>query len=264
MSAYVRVNNGVFFDNFDAVRCNVNNGSNGCGLNPPLTTVQNYEGGFKVQNIWTYIDASIYHKVFHGLSYTPENIDDVPIGPPSTYGSVANGLRFIGSVNPLASSDVQPLQTFKVTVNGNYEKAHYQDFQGCYEYVDINGVKQCADINGAQLARLPKFQVRVTPSDTQALPWGTLTEFVTYEHIGQHYQDGTGLNPLGSYYDLAAGIVASVGANWEFRINGSNLTNQFGLTEGNARVGGNAVQNGVGFGRSILGREVNISAKYSF
>jgi hypothetical protein len=29
-------------------------------------------------------------------------------------------------------------------------------------------------------------------------------------------------------------------------------------------VGGNAVQNGVGFGRSILGREVNISAKYSF
>jgi outer membrane receptor protein involved in Fe transport len=264
MSAYVRVNNGVFFDNFDAVRCNVQNGTNGCGLNPPLTTVQNYEGGFKIQNIWTYIDASVYHKVFNGISYTPKNIDDIQIGPPTTYGSEANGVRFIGSVNPLASSDVQPLQTFKLTVNALYEKAHYQDFQGCYIYDNILGQKECADINGAQLARLPDFQIRVTPSDTQALPWGTITEFVTYEHIGQHYQDGTGLNPLGSYYDLAAGIVASVGANWEFRINGSNLTNQFGLTEGNARVGGNAVQNGVGFGRSILGREVNISAKYSF
>ena len=77
----------------------------------------------------------------------------------------------------------------------------------------------------------------------QTFSWGTLTESVTYEHIGQHYQDQTGLNPLGSYYDLGAGIVADIGDNWEVRVMGSNLTNQFGLTEGNARVGGNAVQN---------------------
>jgi len=36
------------------------------------------------------------------------------------------------------------------------------------------------------------------------------------------------------------------------------------LTEGNARVGGNAVQNNVGFGRSILGREINFGVKYKF
>jgi len=36
------------------------------------------------------------------------------------------------------------------------------------------------------------------------------------------------------------------------------------LTEGNARFGGNAVQNSVGFGRSILGREVNLTAKYYY
>jgi hypothetical protein len=91
-----------------------------------------------------------------------------------------------------------------------------------------------------------------------------LTEFVTYEHIGQHFQDNTGLNPLGSYYDLGAGIVALIGTNWELRLLGSNLTNQIGLTEGNARFGGNAVQNSVGFGRSILGREVNLTVKYSY
>jgi hypothetical protein len=72
------------------------------------------------------------------------------------------------------------------------------------------------------------------------------------------------LTPLPSYYDLGAGIVARVGENWEFRLLGSNLTNQLGLTEGNARFGGNTVQNNVGFGRSIVGREVNITAKYSF
>jgi hypothetical protein len=265
MSAYVRVNNGVFFDNFDDVRCNVENGTNGCGVrNPPLATVRNYEAGFKIQNIWTYIDASIYDKEFSGLAYTPKNIDDLPIGLPTTYGTTAKGVRFIGSVNPLATSDVQVLQTFKITVNGNYEDAHYKDFQGCYLYQNILGQNECANVNGAQLARLPKFQVRVTPSDSQTTPWGTVTEYLTYEHIGQHYQDSTGLNPLGAYYDLAAGIVATVGDSWEFRVMGSNLTNQLGLTEGNARVGGNAVQNGVGFGRSIEGREVNGEVKFKW
>jgi hypothetical protein len=45
---------------------------------------------------------------------------------------------------------------------------------------------------------------------------------------------------------------------------GSNITNQFGLTEGNARVEGNAVQNNVGFGRSILGRAGSVEVKYKF
>ena len=45
---------------------------------------------------------------------------------------------------------------------------------------------------------------------------------------------------------------------------GTNLTNQIGLTEGNARFGGNTAQGGVNFGRSILGREGNIELKYKF
>ncbi len=56
----------------------------------------------------------------------------------------------------------------------------------------------CGTINGQPLARTPKLRISVTPSDMQTLGWGTLTEFVTYEHVGQHYQDGTGLNPLGT------------------------------------------------------------------
>ena len=109
---------------------------------------------------------------------------------------------------------------------------------------------------------MPKYQIRVTPSDTQTFDWGTLTEQVTYENIGKRYQDSSNLTPLPSYYTLAAGINARVGEKWEFRLLGSNLTNQIGLTEGNARFGGNTVQNNVGMGRSIVGREVNLTAKY--
>jgi outer membrane receptor protein involved in Fe transport len=258
MSAYVRINNGVLFENFDDVRCN----NGGCPAHSPLTTVQNYEFGFKVQNRWTYIDASFYDKEFSGLAYTPVNIDNVPIGPPSTYGSTAKGVRFVGYVNPFATNAADWLNTFRITVNGIYEKAHYKDFQGCFIYTNIENQTVCGSINGNQLARLPKYQVRVTPSDTQIFSWGTLTEQITYENIGERFQDDTSLTPLPSYYDLGAGIIAKVGEQWEFRVLGSNLTNQLGLTEGNARFGGNTVQNNVGFGRSIVGREVNITAKY--
>jgi outer membrane receptor protein involved in Fe transport len=269
MSAYVRVNDGVHFANFDDVRCNTNgpasaavNGT--CKTNPPLQTMMNYEAGFKIQNMYTYIDASVYDKEFKGLLTTPVNIQNVPIGPPEVYGSTAKGARLVGTVNPLAGSDSQPLKDFKITLNANYMDGHYKDFQGCYIYTSITGTVVCGTINGQPLARTPKVRVMVTPSDMQVTSWGSLTEFVSYEYVGQHYQDQTGLNPLGTYYSLGAGIIADIGANWEIRVMGSNLTNQFGLTEGNARFGGNAVQNEVGFGRSIVGREINVGVKYKF
>ena len=262
MSAYVRVNNGVLFENFDDVRCNVNNGSNGCPNKTPLQTVKNYEGGFKIQSQWMYIDASVYRKTFKGIAYTPENIDDVQIGPASVYGSTSTGARLVGSVNPFASSGIQALSTFKITLNGIWEDAYYTGFGGCYIYQNILGQTVCGTINNKQLARLPKFQARVTPSDTQSFDWGSVTEQLTYERIGERYQDDTGLTPLPAYYDLGFGVDAMYGENWELRVLGSNLTNQLGLTEGNARFGGNTVQNNVGFGRSILGREVNVTLKY--
>jgi outer membrane receptor protein involved in Fe transport len=262
MSAYVRINNGVLLKNFDDVRCNVTDGKNGCPNLVPLQTVQNYEFGFKIQNQWTYIDASVYDKEFQGISYTPTDLGGQPIGPAATFGSTSKGGRIVGSVNPFASSDNKPLAAFKVTVNGIYENAHYKDFQGCFTYININNQKICGTINGDQLARLPKYQYRVTPGDTQVFSWGTLTEQVTYEYIGKRFQDESNLTPLPAYWDLGAGIDAHVGDSWEFRLLGSNLTDEIGLTEGNARFGGNTVQNNVGMGRSIVGREVNLTAKY--
>lgn len=262
MSAYVRINNGVLLENFDDVRCNVYDGSNGCPNRTPLQTVQNQEFGFKIQSRWTLLDASIYRKTFKGIAYTPVNLGGVPIGPASTFGSTSVGARVDGSVTPFASSDSAPLSAFKIAVSAIYENAHYKDFQGCFTYTDINSNKVCGSINGNQLARLPKFQFRLTPSDTQSFDWGTLTEQLTYESIGRRFQDESNLTPLPSYYDLGFGVDAMIGEKLELRVLGSNITNQLGLTEGNARFGGNTVQNNVGFGRSILGREVNVTAKY--
>jgi outer membrane receptor protein involved in Fe transport len=262
MSAYVRVNNGVLLENMDDVRCNVSNGSNGCPNRTPLQTVRNVEGGFKIQNQWVYLDASGYHKVFYGIAYQPTNIEDQNIGPASVYNSSSSGVRLVGSVTPFAASSIQPLSTFKIEVNGLYEHATYYGFVGCFLYQNITGQTVCGSANGNQLARLPNYQVRITPSDTQNFDWGTVTEQLTYENIGKRFQDDTNLTELPSYYDLAFGVDAMYGEHWELRVLGSNLTNQLGLTEGNARFGGNTIQNNVGFGRSIEGREVNVTVKY--
>jgi len=92
-----------------------------------------------------------------------------------------------------------------------------------------------------------------------------LTEQLTYEHIGQHYQDGTGLNPLGSYYDLAAGIDAKVGESWEFRAARlkSDQPDRFD-TRVMPDLEGTPYKTAWVFGRSILGREVNLTVKYTY
>jgi hypothetical protein len=158
-----------------------------------------------------------------------------------------------------------PIEHLNLTLSGDYMDGHFTHYNGCAPYTDINGNHQCAVIDGAPIERQPKLQYRVTPSYTLVPAFGDVTAWVTYEHVGQRYEDISGLQPLGAYYTLGGGIVANYGKNWQFRVQGTNLTNQIGLTEGNARKFG--VESGVGgviLARSIEGREINIQAKYKF
>jgi len=252
MSAYVRGNTGVHFDDFD-------NGIRGVGGKfAPTQTITNFEFGFKFQNTFAYVDVSAYHKQFTGLQYQQTTPAGVPLSGISTFGADSKGIDFIGTLTPI--------EHLNIRVVGDYMDGKYSHFNGCAPYTDINGNKQCAQITGEPLQRQPKFQIRVTPSYT-LVPgaWGDVTAWVTYEHAGQRYQDQSGLAPLGSYYMLSAGILANVGKEWEFRVQGTNLTNQVGLTEGNARVFGKATGlGGVILARPIEGQEINITAKYKF
>lgn len=251
MSAYVRVNNGVHFDDFD-------NGIRGAvGNFAPLQTVENQEVGFKFQNTLAYVDVSAYHRTFSGLPYTPADINGVPTGQPTIYGAKAQGVDFIASVTPIGG--------FSVRVVGDYVDGSYKDNTNCFVATDINGNKTCTFINGKPLQRQPKFQVRVTPLYTGTVPWGDVTGWVGYEYVGQRYEDQSGLQPLGAYHMFDAGLLTDVGSNWQFRLQGTNLTNEIALTEGNARVFGQATGiGGVILARPIEGREVNLSAQYKW
>lgn len=251
MSAYVRANTGAHFNDFD-------NGIRGAnGDFAPMQKIKNMEAGFKYQSQYIFVDVSIYHRLFTGLQYQETTPSGVPIGAISNYGANTHGL----DLNTVWS----PTENLHLKLVANYMDGHYTHHNACAPFVDVNGNPQCVSFDGAPLQRQPKVRYLFMPSYSLPTSWGNVTGFLTYEYAGQRYEDQTGLQPLGTLHTLGAGVVANVGPNWQFRLQGTNLTNAIGLTEGNARfTGRNTGIGGVIMARPLAGREVSFQAKYRF
>ncbi|WP_430390483.1 TonB-dependent receptor [Dyella sp. 20L07] len=244
MSAYARVNDGVFLPGFDDV-VNLDH--------PPIEKIHNMEVGFKYQAPWIFADVVAYRRLFHGIPYSI----DLPTGQVNlVYGSVTKGLN--------ASVTVKPFENFSLALSGNYMDGHYSDYSGCVPYQAQDGTNRCDSISGMQLDRQPKVQYRLTPGYMIPTSWGSVKFWLTYEYVGDRYGDQLEQQPLGHYYDISAGAMANIGKNWVVTLRGTNLTNEIGITEGNARLFGFASGGGVILARSIEGREVNLQIKYQF
>jgi hypothetical protein len=251
MSMYVRANTGGHFDDFD-------NGIRGSGGNfAPMQKIKNLEAGFKYGSPTLFIDVSIYHRLFTGLQYQETTTSGVPIGSISNYGANTHGLDFNGTWSPT--------ENLHLKLVADYMDGHYTHHNACSPITDVNGNTFCVSFNGAPIQRQPKVRYLFMPSYTLPTSWGSITGFLTWEHAGQRYEDQTGLQPLGTFHTLGAGLVADVGTDWQFRLQGTNLTNAIGLTEGNARItGSSAGIGGVLMARPLMGREIFFQAKYLF
>ena len=261
---YGRVSSGGHFNDFD-------NGIRGSGGNfAPMQKIRNYEYGFKYQADWVYLDISAYHRQFSGLTNNRTNSVGTPLdcsGNPTSqsglpqcsyiYGADTKGINLTGVFTPFTN--------FKVNTLVAYQDGHYSHAATAIPYTDVNGNTLFADYNGKPLQRQPKLRYMLTPSYNIVTDWGNILPFVTFTHVGQRFEDQTGLAPLGKYDTWDFGIVANYGKNWQFRLQGTNLSNEIGLTEGNARVAGNPTgPGGILLARSIEGREINFQVKYNF
>jgi outer membrane receptor protein involved in Fe transport len=253
MSVYARGNRGAHFLDFD-------NGIRGSktGHTPPLTTIENIEVGFKYQAKWIYADIGAYHKIFSGLLYTPSDNHGAPLpGGQLQYGSDSKGINALLAITPV--------DNLKIQLIGNYLDGHYSHYSACVSYTDINGNPACAFFDGKQLQRQPKLHFALTPSYKLPMEWGDVSAFVTYTHVGAHTQDQSGLQQLGTYHTFDFGVVANIGPSWELRVQGSNVTNELGLTESNSRILGSASgAGGVILARPLEGREINGQVRYKF
>jgi len=250
MSAYVRVNRGGHFLDFDnGIRGTTNDNF------PPIQVVRNYEGGFKFQNDLVYADISAYFRDFTGLLYTPTDANGAQIPDLRlTYGSESKGINFIGAITP---------GNFRFQVVANLLDGEYTDYDACVPYSNVVTGNGCARIEGQQLQRQPKERFMLTPSYRFPFAGGDVQAYVTYTYVGDHTQDQSGLQQLGTYNTWDFGITANVADNWQFSVRGTNVSDELGLTESNSRIFGVAADTGgVLLARPIEGREINFQARY--
>jgi len=232
MAAYARINQGVHFPGFDDLRSG----------QPQIQSIKNFELGYRVQTETFYgvIDGS--RKIFSGVPFQQFTSGGQSIT--AVYGAES----WVANVE----ARWEPIRHLSFDLSGDWQRALY----------DHNPA-----FDGLILQRQPRLQFRFTPGYEVPMEWGSLRFFTTYTHVGLRYSDPTNQQVLPSYYTLDAGIVSNLGDHFEVRLQGSNLTNQIGLTEGNARVAigsGSGITNNFEMARPIFGRELNVQLRYKF
>jgi outer membrane receptor protein involved in Fe transport len=240
-SVFVRANQGHTFIYFDDMR----NAGSQAVLNDrnrvPNPKVTQYEFGFKTATPLYSAYVNAFFTDFSGISFQQITTTDVLY---SVSGSKGKGVEFELALRPLAGLQLQ--------LTGDWQDSTYKDNPA---------------INGNQVQRQPKFQYRFSPS--YRLPVADYLSGVdavrlygTYSHVGARWADQANTQYLPAYNTLDVGILAEISDKLEFRVSGSNLTNELGLTEGNSRLVG--ASSGPINARPLFGRSWEASLTYRF
>jgi iron complex outermembrane recepter protein len=234
MSAYARINQGVHFPGFDDLRSG----------QPQVQSIKNYEVGYRIQTETFYgvIDGS--RKIFSGVPFQQFT------GGGQQITAVYGAQSWVANVE----ARWEPIRHLTFDLSGDWQRALYAHNPA---------------FDGFTLQRQPRLQFRLTPAYElpKMIDMATVRVFMTYSYVGLRYGDPVNQEILPSYYTLDAGIVSELGDHFEVRLQGSNLTNQLGLTEGNARIAvgtGSGIANNFEMARPIFGREINVQARYKF
>lgn len=228
-SVFARLNSGFALPQFDTIRDN--------GVNAPVTKVKQYEIGLKSVSEYFSAYLTFFHNTFTGLpfqQFLSNGTNVTAIG-----GSSGSGLEF--------EVAARPVKNFQISLSGAYQKSKYENY---------------GTNTGNEVKRQPKLQFRLSPSYRIPFDNGDIKLYGTYTHVDARFADAENQQSLPKYYTLDAGILVGLGDNLEFRLAGTNLTNQLGLTEGNSRVIGSG--SSVVFARPIFGRAIEASVLYRF
>ncbi|WP_170150205.1 TonB-dependent receptor [Parahaliea mediterranea] len=128
-----------------------------------------------------------------------------------------------------------------------------------------NGEPVTVDFGGNQLIRVPELSIRAVPGVN--LIQGRLRAELELEYFDDRYADVANSVVLPDYLTVGAVLRYQVTDNLSLQVNGKNLTNEIGLTEGNPRSG-QFISGDAGsefyLARPILGRSYTASIYYAF
>lgn len=129
---------------------------------------------------------------------------------------------------------------------------------------DDQGTGFATEFDGNQPERTPETNVRGTASFFLPNGWGEI--YVSGSYIGKRFSDLANSLELPSYGTVDAGVSLWLTDNLTLSVNGTNLNDSIGLTEGNPRSGfqENPGVSDFFFARPILGRSFVASLTYDF
>jgi outer membrane receptor protein involved in Fe transport len=117
---------------------------------------------------------------------------------------------------------------------------------------------------GRSVARIPKLIFNVTPAVKFDVAGNATRLYLNAAHVGRRFVDAANTTLLPAYTELQAGLIVERGPV-RAQLNVSNLTNTFGLSEGNPRqdtLTGQGTPDAI-YGRPLFGRLVKLSLQYS-
>jgi outer membrane receptor for monomeric catechols len=114
--------------------------------------------------------------------------------------------------------------------------------------------------NGNQITRTPQLQFNISSRYTL----GKSTVFLTYAYVGKRYSDIANNFALPAYSVFDLGLNYQISDDIHFTVQGKNITNTIGLTEGNPRNALAHSGNTNFYARAIFGRSVLASIEVEF
>jgi len=217
------------------------------------TEVTQYEVGVKYDSEMLAVFATAFYAEFDPITQNIRTVNSAGIEVEESFTGLATspGIELLAVLTPLSG--------FTFTTNLTYNKPELDGLKS-----NLSGSSAVAP-DGNVVRRQPELYGYISPEFSFDFAGADVTANLRYNFVGERFVDYNNSTALPAYETLSAALTLDWD-EWQLQFSGDNLTDEFGLTEGNPR---NDVISGQGtpvanYGRPIFGRSYKISATYNF
>jgi iron complex outermembrane receptor protein len=206
------------------------------------TFVNQLELGYKYSNSFLSVNANLFHMNLKNVAFT----DILANGTSENKFADVNNLGLEVETNA-------KYKTARLNLTFTVQNPKYDNFTGS------NADGSTFDFNGNAARRIPKFFCTVRPEID--ITKG-LSAYVQFSYFDKKYTNQDNKQVLPAFKEVGAGLNYKIN-NLRFGLDGSNLFNAIGLTEGNPRQTTSSASD-VFLARPILGRAFRFSVAINF
>lgn len=205
------------------------------------TFVNQLELGYKYANSFLSVNANLFHMNLKNVAFTDILAD----------GTSENKFADVNNLGLEVETNLR-YSIARLNFNFTVQNPEYDNFTG------QNADGSTFNFNGNTARRIPKFFCVIRPEVDITK---RLSGYVQYSYFDKKYTNQDNKQVLPAFKEVGAGLSYIVN-NLRFAVDGTNLFNEIGLTEGNPRQ--STSDTDVFLARPILGRAFRFSVAINF